>query len=226
MLLSETFALGLFITIIIIAIVIAWYFESHEDYDNHQIHIFFAVLAGMGVFLLFLFYFNSIQLQQEQQQLNSVRELARVNHSISNGLLEEIKTASNIIPNFVLSILPLTNNMTNITIGQDEINPKNSIEKTVLSHRIFGLWQEVTLSSKAFLTDPLSYIFNFLQKANSPQLFEQWKLLKTGFNSNAQSFGDLLFEFGLIINNQTVEEYISAAKRLINDPRYKSIFPN
>ena len=89
-----------------------------------------------------------------------------------------------------------------------------------LSYKIFELWQDVILAHKFINYDPLSYIVNFLQRANSEQLYVQWTVNKINFNNETIKLGDLLFEYALPITNQTTEEYISVANKLIVDPRY------
>lgn len=236
-LVTPNIALGFFFLIIIVAAVIAWWMGSYADYDKCSFHTFIAILAGLGVFVTFLFYYNVVQLQNQQQELAAVQELARINDSVLNSVLDEIKDASNIIPNFVISITPLTNvvccstgatgsgtGTCVIEVGEDPINPETCTEKMVLSYRIFALWQDVVIGHKFTNFDSIAYVSNFLQRANSPQLYVQWTASRINFDTQTQSFGNLLFEYALPITNQTPEEYVSVAQKLINDPRYKAIF--
>lgn len=235
-LLSTNIALLVFGVILIISAVIAWKMKSYEKYDKGAFHTFIAILAGLGVFVTFLFYYNLIELQNIQQQLAAVQELSKINDSVLNSVLNELKTASNIIPNFVLSMTPLTNEVCcatgptgetgscTIPDSPDPVNPQTCTEKMVLSYRIFSLWQDVVLTNKFTDFDAISYISNFLQRANSPQLYVQWTAARLDFNSKTQQLGDLLFEYGLPITEQTPESYINAANQLIADPRYKNIF--
>lgn len=234
-LVTPNIAVGIFILIIIISAIIAWWIGSYADYDKCSFHTFIAILAGLGVFVTFVFYFNIIQLQNQQQELAAVQELARINDSVLNSVLDEIKDASNIIPNFVTSITPLTNGICCSTgttgsivcvieVEPDPINPQTCTEKMVLSYRIFALWQDVIISNKFINIDNISYIANFLQRANSPQLYLQWTVGRIDFDTQTQGFGDLLFEYALPITNQTPEEYVSVANKLINDPKYKALF--
>jgi len=169
--------------------------------------------------------------------LAAIQELARLNDSVLNSVLDEIKAASTIIPNFVLSITPLTNAVycstggtggtggttCVIPVGIDPVNPQTYTEKMVLSYRIFALWQDVLVSNGFVSFNPIAYVSNFLQRSNSPQLYAQWTAIRLDFNENTQQFGDLLFEYGLPITTQTPEEYTSAAEKLIADPRYQAI---
>lgn len=232
-LVTPNVALLFFAAIIIISAVIAWWMGTYGDYDKGAFHTFIAVLAGLGVFVTFMFYYNLVQLQNQQQQLAALQEFSRINDSLLNSVLDSIRDASDIIPNFVLSITPLTNTVccpTGTTGGcvipldQDPVNPQSCTEKMVLSYRIFALWQDVIMSGKFMGLDAIAYISNFLQRANSQQLYVQWTMSKLNFNNNTEQFGDLLFEYGLPITDQTPQEYMSVAERMIADPRYQNIF--
>lgn len=234
-LVTPNIALGFFFLIIIISGVIAWWMGSYADYDRCSFHTFIAILAGLGVFVTFLFYYNTVQLQNQQQELAGVQELARINDSVLNSVLDEMKDASNIIPNFVISITPLTNvvccstgatgtGTCMIEVEEDPVNPQTCTEKMVLSYRIFALWQDIVIGHKFTSYDSIAYVSNFLQRTNSTQLYFQWTVSKINFDLQTQMFGDLLFEYGLPITNQTPQEYVSVAKNLIADPRYTAIF--
>jgi hypothetical protein len=234
-LVTPNIALIFFAVIIVISATIAWWMGTYADYDKGSFHTFIAILAGLGVFVTFMFYWNVVQLQNQQQQLAALQEFARINDSVLDSVLDSIRDSSDIIPNFVLSITPLTNvvccstgNTGNsscvIPVGPDPVNPRTCTQKMVLSYRIFALWQDITMSANFTQIDSLSYISNFLQRANSPQLYVQWTAAKLDFNNDTQQLGDLLFEYGLPITNQTPQEYISVAEKLIADPRYQNIF--
>lgn len=236
-LISETQALILFVTILVVAAILAWWLGSYANYDKCSFHTFIAILAGFGIFVTFLFYYNLVLLQNQQQQLAVVQELARLNESVLNSVLDELKDASVLVPNFVLSVTPLTNvvccdtgatgaigTTCSIPVGTDPITPQTCTEKLVLSYRIFSLWQDVIVSNKFMKFNPIAYVSNFLQRANSSQLYVQWLANRINFNESTQVFGDLLFEYGLPITNQTPQEYEAVAERLITDPRYDAIF--
>lgn len=221
---TPNFALVVFIIILVVSGVIAWYSDNYAEYDKGSFHTFIAILAGLGVFVTFMFYYAIFDLQQQQQVLASIQELARINDSVLNSVLDEIREASSIIPNFVLSITPLTNTVCESAAPDDPVNPQTCTEKMVLSYRIFSLWQDVIVSDKFLTMEPISYIANFLQRANSSQLEQEWTVNKLNFSSETQAFGDLLFQYGLPITNQTPAEYIAAAQKLMSDPQYMTIF--
>ncbi len=229
---NEKYALLFFILLIVIAIVLALWIGEHKIYDEGRFHTFIAILAGLGIFLTFFFYYNIIILQGQQQQLAALQELTRLNDTVLNSLLDSFNTASTIIPNFVLSITPLTNNACCptgstgciIPVDTDPVTPVTCTEKMTLSYRIFALWQDVIMSNNFIQLDATAYVSNFLQRANSQQLYEQWTMSKLNFNDNTQTFGDLLFKYGLPITTQTPEAYTTAANQLIADPEYQTIF--
>src|SRR5207253_983436 len=96
-------------------------------------------------------------------------------------------------------------------------------ETMTLSYKIFSLWQDVLVSNKLIGFDPITYITGFLQQANSPQLWQQWEMVRNTFSSNTQTFGDLLFKYGLPITVQTPETYADTATALMTDPIYKTL---
>lgn len=232
-LVSANIALIIFVIILILAAIIAWRMETYAYYDAGKFHTFVAILAGLGVIVTFMFYYNVVLLQNQQQQLAAVQELARINDSVLNSVLDSIKDASTIIPNFVLSITPLTNTVCCstggtgsscvVTVGADPVNPQTCTEKMTLSYRIFSLWQDVLDSNSYTHLDPAPYVTNFLQRANSPQLYSQWSVSRIDYGSRTQQFGDLLFEYALPITVQTPATYSEVAAKLIADPRFHSL---
>ena len=223
-LVTSNAALIMFAVILVVAALVAWYMKDYSSYDKGSFHTFIAILAGLGVFVTFMFYYNILVLQAQQQNFAAIETLSHVNDVLLNSVLDSIKESSEVIPNFVLSITPLTNTVCSSTAPSDPINPQTCTEKMILSYRIFSLWQDVVLSNTFLQTNPINYIANFLQRANSSQLYDQWTVNKLNFNSNTQIFGDLLFEYGLPIIDQTPESYITTSQKLIQDPRYKAIF--
>lgn len=224
MLLSSNAALLLFLIILLVAAIISWTTTEYAEYDKGSFHTFISILAGLGIFITFLFYYNVVELQQQQQNLAFIQEISRINDSVLNSVLEEIQNASSVIPNFVLSVTPLTNAVCQSSAPEDPVNPQTCTEKMVLSYRIFSLWQDVTVSDHFPKADPQAYIANFLQRANSTQLYTEWTVNKLNFHTETQTFGDLLFEYGLPITDQVPESYINAANALIADPRYQQLF--
>ncbi len=222
-LVSPNLALILFGLILIISGCIAWFMKKYDNYDRSGFHSFISILTGLGVFVTFMFYYNVVELQNQQQQLAAIQELARLNESGLNSVLDSLNIASSSIPNFVLSLMPLNINGCN-TKKSDPVTPQTCTEKTSLSYKIFLMWQDVILSNKFIVFNQEAYLSNFLQRANSPQLYEQWKIIKIDFAPATQTLGDLLFQYGLPITVQTPETYQETAKTLMTDPKYQAIF--
>lgn len=212
--------LFVFVIILIISIMLTLWIGSSKNFNKTSIGIFINILVGLGIFLTFIFNYITIHSKHKREQLDTIQEVHHINDLILNNLLNEIDKSSHVIPSFVISLNPLMRSECNNL--SDSTNPEACIRKMVLSNYIFSIWEDVIIS-KSFLDIDISYIFNFLQRANSNQLYEQWKINKYNFKKITQTFGDLLFEYGLNIKNQTVEEYIITAKKLMEDLRYKEL---
>ena len=235
LLISGNLAVLIFAIILIFSAFLSWWIDTYSDYNSSRFHTFIAILAGLGVFITFLFYYNILLLQSQQQELAALEDLARLNNAVLTNMLAEINNASKTIPNFVLSITPLTNTVCcttgntsssttcMITVQADLVTPQTCTQKMAVSYRIFSTWQDVMSSTQVMHHDPVSYVSNFLQRANSSQLHEQWTITKIDFYPQTQQFGDLLFEYGLSITNQTPQEYTIAANKLIADRRFQSL---
>ena len=235
---NQNTALIIFIVIIIISLIIAIYMQNYANYEVTWIHTFVSVLVGLGIFVTFLFYYAIVSLSVEDNQLNSIREVSRIN-TLLNTVYDEIRDVSHIIPNFVASIHPLTHSskLTKNEIAEpisdsisnkletlDEISPKTQAHKLILASKIFSLWENVIIADKILKDEHPSYITEFLQRTNSKQLYELWILTKLNYNIPTQMYGDLLFEYGLPINNHVSESYIIEAEKLLKDSRYLKIF--
>lgn len=233
-LISSTWAILIIVIIVAIAILVAWWQQTYERYDRDSFHTFISVLAGLGVFVTFLFYYNLIQLQEQQQELVAIQELSGLADNTVNGMLNAMNTASTIIPSFVMSLTPLTNTICypgsldagvcTVTPADDPTTPQTCTEKMTLSYRIFSLWQDTLFANKYIESTQTAYITNFLQRANSQALYQQWLISQINFNPRTQTFGNLLFTYGLPITDQTPAAYTTAATQLMQDPQYQSLW--
>lgn len=258
-LVSENFALFFFVVILIVAAAIAWWMGSYSEYEPGKFHTFIVILAGLGVFVTFLFYYNVVALQNQQQQLAALEEIARINDSMTQGVLHNMQKASAIVPNFVLSLTPLNNTVccfngtitgttgitgtitgstgitgTIIATGTtgfsctiptvpDPITPIACTQKATLSYLIFDMWQAVITCNRIIKFDTIGYVSTFLQQANSSQLYAQWQVSYISFDSKTQTFGNLLFQYGLPITVQTPQSYLDAANQLISNPSFQAL---
>lgn len=224
-LVSETLALLIFGAILVASAIVAFYTKNYDTYDKGNFHTFISVLAGLGVFITFMFYYNVVSLQNQQQNLASIQEMARINETSLTSMLDEMDNSVIEIPNFVMSLSPLNKNLCcdKCDIPEDPKTPSTCTLKSTLSYRIFSLWQEIIQSNKFIDYHPVAYVTSFLQRANSKQLYEQWGILYVNFNNKTIEFGNLLFEYALPITIQTPTEYRSVANKFILDPRFNDI---
>lgn len=213
-------AVCLIVIIVLIAFFIAFMIDP-KNYDTSRTHVFIATLAGLGIFVIFLFYYSVIELQQEQIKLFSVQETSRISNNILDIIFDEIQKSANDLPTFTTSLLPLMK--CNTKPNPDKEDTNGCIMKYNLSYKIFTTFQDVMLSKNFVTIEPLAYITNFLQRANSKKLYELWIVNRIDFNDKTKKFGDLLFEYGLPITEQTAIVYEQTAQKLLNDERYKNL---
>jgi hypothetical protein len=221
MALTPKVALIIFLVILCLSMFLGGFYQNYDDFNIGKFHTFVVILAGLGVIVTFMFYYGVVTLQQQQQRLFVVQETARLSDTISNGLLVEIDKAAEVIPNFALSLTPLSGCPP--VLVPDPETPVACTQRQVLSYKVFSIWQDLIIGNSFIEYDPEAYVTNFLQRANSKQLLEQWKLQKINFNHKTQDFGDLLFEYAIPIEIQKPESYVSAAHALLADPRYQDV---
>jgi hypothetical protein len=224
MLFNSIFVILFFILILAFGGIISYRVETHNHYQNSRVNTFITIISGLGIFMTFLFYYNLVELQKIQQQNSYVHDIVTINNQIIDNFYKEISNSSNKIPNFIESLNPLYNK--NEFPAMDEDTLVNRIEKNNLSFRIFTIWESFIICDNLLNYDQESYIRNFLQKANSRMLFDEWKKLKINFSKRTQIFGDLLFEYGLSIRNNNLQIYEILSKEILEDERYKNILVN
>ena len=213
---SVTTGLIVFIVIIVISVLICL-FVKPDVFKGSRVNVFFMSMTALSVILLFLFYIALIQIYQAQNDLFTAQETIAINSSIFD-FVDSLRLSSTTNPKLVKSVLPL------MPCRGDDTS--KCVDRVILSYQIFSVWSGI-LSSVGFAQfDELAFTTAFLQRANSKELFEDWHYLKINFSSRVQQFGDLLFEYGLPITDQTPKAYVAAAKRLLQNPQYKSIIEN
>lgn len=217
--LSSTTGVWVLVGIAVFAIACAIYFSTFAKFDESRSHIFLTVFSSLGILITFLFYYNLVELQQEQQEIISIQQDGSLNTSIRVALSETVVKATPLIPYFVGSINPLVDGYG--TFNSSE--PKALTYKTSISQKIFTIWKDY-LTLDAYIThDPTSYVCGFLQWASSDQLYELWILYRVDYSCKVISFGNLLFEYGLSIEQKTPEGYLELAKKFVNDERYGKV---
>lgn len=210
----------IFLILVLVVTLFITYQTPAENFDGSKTYVFLTVLAGVGVFITFLFYYGVVELNAQEQALATVQETARTDE-LNNKMITTIAEASAAVPGFVASITPLQNNGRSY---YDEVNPVNENTKLAVAYTIFSVWQDMFIADKFTGNEPVAYVSNFLQRANSTQLYDQWKLAYIDFNRSTQILGELLFEYALPITRQHPEVYQEAAQRFVKDPRYKEVY--
>jgi len=213
---TPAIALGVFITVLLIALLISGFCNPHS-YDNTRTKVFISCLAGLGVFITFLFYYGIVSLQQAQQRFNIIEMTNHINKSLK-CIIDDIHLASNQIPCFSLSLFPLIKQ--NDIIDEDCV--ENNILKTKLAYKIFALWQQVIIAVPFVEIDAISILHNFLQRAHSQELHTYWCDMKADFNKDTQLLGDLLFKHALNMET-TSKSFLRAAKKISKDPLFYHI---
>lgn len=215
-------ALIVFLCVLVAAAFISFR-TNPNTFTGSKLQIFISCLAGLGIFVTFLFYYSVVELQQEDIRINVIKQTARVNDLFINTLLKEMLSSSELIPNFVLSMMPL-NSCGNFDVPPVDVNSVRAcIEKFSLSYKIFTIWQDTINSNDFIKIEAETYISNFLQRAHSEELERIWKNNRLNFDEDTQILGDLLFQYSKEIVEQTSESYIEAAKKLMADEKYKQL---
>jgi hypothetical protein len=215
-------ALAIFLAILILSLFIAA-LTNPKYYDLTRTKIFISCLAGLGIFVTFMFYYSIVTLQQAQQRLEIITLTSHINKVLTKGFIDEIQKAQHKIPHFVMSLFPLSQCY---EIENDQDCPEHCLLKYNLSYKIFSLWQELLIATPFLDLDQQSYLCHFLQRANSQQLYNQWIKMKMDFNLETQEFGDLLFQHGLKINERNGNVYLNVAKKVLCHPIYKKLMKN
>ena len=204
----------IFVGVVAIALIVA-YITTPED-NKSRVQIFITTLAGLGIFLTFMFYYNLVTLQQDQQTLDVLQQTHAVNDSILGTYYTEMRKSSTIIPHFTLSLMPFQQQIAN----PDPVTPTTIVQKGILSSKIFFIWQDFLLSNTYLSIDDRAYINEFLQLASSSLLKDMWEVRKYDYGDKTITFGELLFSYASKIDNKTPETYNQSAKQLIKDPVY------
>lgn len=214
-------ALFIFVAILLVCLLISG-FCNPNCFESTRTKIFLTCLAGLGIFVTFMFYYSIVSIQQAQQRIDTINLTSSLSQLLSKGVVDQLHIATEKIPKFTMSLFPLL--ICKNKVSEDDIdNPENCILKFKISYKIFTLWQELLLATPFLDIDKISYLCIFLQRANSKLLYEQWLIAKIDFNKETQLFGDLLFDYGLNIKKQTSKEYIKIANKLLCNTTFKNL---
>ena len=216
-------AIAVFLGVLVVALLIA-NLCNPKYFNLTRTKIFISCLAGLGIIVTFMFYYSIVSLQQSQQRFDIIEMTSQISKMLTKGVIDQVLTASDRIPHFVMSLFPLLDH--HCDIKEDEHTPENCMLKFNVSYKIFMLWQELLIATPFLDLDQHCYLCLFLQRASSQQLHEQWIISKLDFNEETQIFGDLLFQYALQITKHTHKNYIKTAKKILCDPIYKKLMMN
>ncbi len=211
-------ALCVFIGVLLVSLLISG-FCTPSTFDQTRTKIFITCLAGFGVVITFLFYYSIVTLQQAQQRYAIINLTSQLNKTLLKGVMDQIHSASDKVPHFTSTLFPLLY----LKVEKDDCHIENQLLIFKLSYKIFSLWQELIIATPFIDIDDISYLCNFLQRANSKLLYEQWIQCKLDFNKDTQDFGDLLFHYALPIKDQKPKTYRCIAMKMLKDPKYINV---
>lgn len=213
---TPTTAVLVFMGVLIVSLLISG-FCTPTKFDQTRTRIFITCFAGFGVMITFLFYYSVVSLQQTQQRQSIIAMTSNINKLLLKGVIDHLSGEK--VPYFTATLYPLLN----LKVEEDSNSAENQLLIFKLSYKIFSLWQELIIAMPFLDLDEHSFLSNFLQRANSKLLYEQWQSSKIDFNQETQEFGDLLFRYALDIKIQKPESYVEAANQILKDPIYINI---
>lgn len=215
-LVSPNIALFVFGGILVLSAIAAWYFRNYSSFDRGRFHVFIVVLTGLGVAVTFMFYYNVVQLQNQEQQLALLQQMAHIDDTLGKSLPNILREITPLVPAFVMSLYPLHEPST----VPDATTPQAQIAIITTCATIFYLWQDIVLTHQVLHHDMHGYTITFLQWAHSPALAQEWEHMSNNLNPRTQTYGRLLFRYGANVA-PTSEAYEAAAKNLLSDPEYQ-----
>jgi len=214
-LVSPNIALFVFAAVVAIALGIACWFTSYDSFDKGRFHIFIAVLTGLGVVVTFMFYYNVVQLQNQEQQFELLTQAARVEDTLNKTIYPALREGATTVPAFVQSLYPLHNHSAGVPV----VGAAEQVIIATLSSSIFFLWENTITTHAIVHQDIGGYTFIFLQWAASPALAEQWETLAHTLSSRGQTYGRLLFAYAKV-SSLTREAFADATRALLHDDEF------
>lgn len=219
-LISESYALYIMVGIVIASGVVAWYMGTFPKYDRGSFHVFISVLTGLGIFVTFLFYYNLVQLQNSDQITTAIDNVANLDSAIRDNVVQYMEKYSTVIPVYISTIDPLSHAPK--MEGADPVTTATCAARYSLSYRIFTVWQQYISNSKS-ISDNSGYICNFLQRARSRFLRQDWEKNKIEFGRRTREMGDYLFEKAATVEEETTEAFSRTADEISRDPSFMRI---
>lgn len=194
-LVSFSTTLASIIFLLVLSVTLCITFSIHpNDYGSSRAKIFITMFTGLSIVVTFLFYYGSAEIQQRQSELFIIQQTDQGYNNALHELMEEMKKASKVIPQFVSELMNLH------TVEYNDGTTEELIWRASLSNKIFSWWQ-TTLISQAFLyVCPRAFLTRCLRYAQSPILYQEWQQHRLLYNKETQRFGDLLFTTDCVEN--------------------------
>lgn len=212
-----------FFVLLLIAVLLVAHYADLQNFEQSKTYIFLLALSSVGVLVTALFYYSVVQLQGSQQRLAVVQETDAVHSSLYTDLQNSLQDLAPVAPQFVFSLNPLLPASATYIDTPDICSPSQSLGVDTVSNKIFSLWQRL-ISAHTFLDfDPVGLNTYFLQLAHSSYLLQFWYISRANYAVETQKYGNLLFEYGQKVVEQTPMAYQTAAVNMINDVRYSMI---
>jgi len=208
----------LIIVILVVVVLVITYFSNPATFREGKASVFFATLAGLGIFVILFYYYALVTVFAKQQQMAITQETNNVNVQIIDIVSQNMIATAALDPKFVLSINPLM--PCDEASCATEQGVVTCVSKNVLAFNIFSVWRTTLYSNDFINGNTLPYVTRYIKQANSEQLYVYWRILRTDFSANVQTFGNLLFQYGLKVKRKTPDAFVCAANNLISDPRF------
>lgn len=107
MLIASDIVWWLWIFLLIVAIVIALWFGTHQSYESSRVHIFLEAITAMAIFIIVIFYYNVVITQADSQDVAARNEMLHLENEIFVGIIDDMNKTMSVIPDFVKSLCPL-----------------------------------------------------------------------------------------------------------------------
>lgn len=205
------------IVIIFIAIAVSFFTKSPKSYDKSRMKIFVTILAGLGIFITFFFYYNVVELQYDQQKMMIYDRLESIDNTLVDKFLDVSKQNSS--SDFVRSLFPIQ--FPGLESGDDS----DEFLKLYVSNIVFQSWKDF-LNYYPYVvkkSNERGFLIEFLQRAQSQNLEVIWYDLKISHSEHVREFGDIIFRFSKEILTATGDEFERVAGKFLEDPEYRDL---
>ncbi len=234
---SPAVLIAAYVAIISLAVYMSYTTNEYTKFEGGKLKIFLAVVGGLGTLVTFMFYYNLVMIQNNQVEKDRLTAQDDLNQRLSIDLVDEIRQATPIIPEFVRSITVLTRPLNTpelsavVSATAESSASASVVDATTLAlaTKIFYLWDSFVSDSQSASREAVQsyvYLAAFLQHAYSTQLERYWDQLKVMIRPTGQQFGDLLFREAAKLRAEpevTPKLFEQTARELALSPEYLRI---